>query len=722
MGASVDASPSELAELKNVFRAECEEHVAALDTLLLKLEQSPQHAPTLQETFRRVHSVKGAARMVGYAGLELLAHTLESTLAGARDGRIMLATSSIAALFEGVDAIGDLLRTDTGRSETEPRVRAALERVGLLGAGSSGTVTIIDRSAQPPDLAQPLAGDVIRVSAQKIDGLLAAPSELLREHVSEEHELKELSGLLDTIFDSADAVRAHNDPQRRAAAMDNAIATTVKRRDLTRALLNRITERNLRRARSLEELRQGISGLGMLPVQTVLVGMPRLARDTALAQGKRVEVQVSGQEIEISKAVLDRLMEPLIQLVKNAIAHGIETPERRVARGKKPIGTVSISVSTGTASATICVEDDGEGVDCSRIREAIIADKYLTRAEAEAMPENKLLQFLFKPGFSTTERTDSISGRGVGLDIVAERVTQLRGSYRVENVVGRGFRFYLTVPVNLLWSSVLSVRSGKIETCVRLSDVSEALLLRASDVVHIDGHLCATLRGETMPLLPLSFIGGGDGEITFGLDGHVTALLVEYAEKRAMFVIDELNGVSDVIIRTLPRPLGRLPGVAGYCILSSGNPVCVLDGEHIVHAAHEYNAAGRVRHVEPSAKRSLLVVEDSLTTRTLLRNIMISAGYQVDTAVDGADGWAKAQEHAYDCIVSDIEMPNMNGWELCARVKREMRLAQTPFVLITSLSKDEERRRGLELGADAYMVKGLFNEQELLETVERLVA
>ncbi len=719
----MDASPSELAELKNVFRAECEEHLAALDALLLKLEQSPQHTPTLQEAFRRVHSVKGAARMVGYAGLELLAHTLETMLAGARDGHHALSAASIAALFEGVDAIGDLLRSDTGRSETESRVRAALDRVGMLGAGSSGSVTIIDRAAPAaPEVAQPLSGDVIRVSAQKIDALLGAPSELLREHVSEEYELKELSSLLDTIFDSADAVRAHNDPQRRVVALDHALAVTVKRRDLTRALLNRIAERNLRRARSLEELRHGLSGLGMLPLQTVLAGMPRLVRDTALAQDKRVELQVSGQEIEISKAVLDRLMEPLIQLVKNAIAHGIETPERRVARGKKPTGTVRISVSTGTASATICVEDDGEGVDAARIREAIIADKYVTRAEADALPENKLLQYLFKPGFSTAERTDSISGRGVGLDIVAERVTQLRGNYRVENVAGRSFRFYLTVPVNLLWSSVLSVRSGKIETCVRLSDVGEALLLRASDVVHLDGHLCATVRGETMPLLPLSFIGGGDGEITFGLDGHVTALLVEYAEKRAMFVIDELNGVSDVIIRSLPKPLGQLPGVAGYCILSSGNPVCVLDGEHIINAAHEHNAAGRVRHVEPSAKRSLLIVEDSLTTRTLLRNIMISAGYQVDTAVDGADGWLKAQEHAYDCIVSDIEMPNMNGWELCARVKREMRLAETPFVLITSLSKDEERRRGLELGADAYMVKGLFNEQELLETVERLVA
>ncbi|MDQ6825400.1 MAG: response regulator [Candidatus Eremiobacteraeota bacterium] len=719
----MDVSPSELAELKSVFKAECEEHLAALDTLLLKLEQAPHHTPTLQETFRRVHSIKGAARMVGYAGLELLAHTLEAILANARDGKQLLTPPLIAALFEGVDAIGDLLRSDTGRSEGEARVRAALERVGMLTGATGASVTMLDRSAYaPPEITQPQGGDVIRVSAHKIDGLLAAPSELLREHASEERELKELNGLLDGVFDAVDSVRAHQDQQRRLAALEHAVSVAGKRRDHARVLLNRIAERNLRRSRSLEELRHGLAGLGMLPVQTILAGMPRLVRDTALAQGKRVELQVTGAEVEISKAVLDRLMEPLIQLVKNAIAHGLETPERRVARGKRPVGVVKISVSTGTASATICVEDDGEGVDSTRIREAIIVDKYVSRAEAETLSENRLLQFLFKPGFSTTERTDSISGRGVGLDIVAERIMQLRGTYRLENVTGRGFRFFLTVPVNLLWSSVLSVRSGKLETCLRLSDISEALTLRASDVVHIDGNLCATLQGETLPLLPLSFIGGGDGEITFGIDGQVTALIIEYGERRAMFVIDELSGVSDVIIRTLPKPLGQLPGIAGYCILASGSPVCVLDGEFIVNAAFEHNASGHVRHVQPTAKRSLLIVEDSLTTRTLLRNIMISAGYDVDTAVDGADGWLKAQEHSYDCIVSDIEMPNMNGWELCARVKREMRMADTPFVLITSLSKDEERRRGLELGADAYMVKGLFNEQELLETVERLVA
>ncbi len=721
----MDATPAELAELKSVFKAECEEHLTALDSLLLKLEQAPENALVLQETFRRVHSIKGAARMVGYAGLESVAHAMETMLAGSRDGRLKLTAALIAALFEGADAMGDLVRTDSGRSESEQRVRNALERILLLSGDAHDAAPSFAPSAAPTPRADAAPGygpDVVRVSTQKVDALLAFPGELIRELVNEERDFKELSSALEALFGAADHVRLQADDQRRQAALERLLSLTHQRREQLNTIMTQMAERNLSRSRALEELRFGLSSLSMLPVQTILSGMPRLVRDTAIEQGKRVELQVVGAEVEIGKSVLDKLMEPIIHLVKNAIAHGIETPERRMARGKSAVGTVTISVTTGTASATIAVHDDGEGFDLARVRETIIADGYASPSEAAALSEQRLISFLFKPGFSTSERTDTIAGRGVGLDIVADRINQLRGSYRVENHPGHGLGFFLTVPVNLLWSSVLAVRAGSYDACLRLADIHEATILRPSDVVHIDNHLCATVRGDAIPLLPLSFVGGGDAEITFGLDGEIIVVVVEYGERRAAFVIQELNGVSEIIVKSLPRPLGQLPGIAGYCVLASGDPVCVLDGQFLVEAAYEYSGAGRVRHVQPATKRSLLIVEDSMTTRTLLRNIMIGAGYEVETAVDGADGWAKVQQRHYDCVVSDIEMPNMNGWDLCARVKRESRLAEIPFVLITSLSKDEERRRGLELGADAYMVKGLFNEQELLDTVERLIA
>lgn len=719
----MDATPAELAELKSVFKAECEEHLTALDSLLLKLEQAPENALALQETFRRVHSIKGAARMVGYVGLEAVAHAMETMLAGSRDGRKALTAPIIAALFEGADAMGDLVRSDTGRSEGEQRVRNALERILLLSGDAQETIQPPDRTVTlHTDASSTIGQDVVRVSTQKVDSLLAYPGELIRELTGEERDFKDLFGVLDDFLQAADHVRSHPDELRRQAALERMLSLVFNRREQLQTLMTHFGERHIRRARALEELRFGLAGLGMLPVQTILTGMPRLVRDTALEQGKRVELRVVGAEVEIGKSVLDKLMEPIIQLVKNAIAHGIETPERRMARGKSPVGTVTITVQTGTASATIAVQDDGEGVDLARIRATIVAAGYANEAEAAAMPENKLVGYLFKPGFSTNERADAIAGRGVGLDIVAERITQLRGSYRVENDAGRGFAFFLTVPVNLLWSSVLAVRAGSYDVCLRLSDIREATVLRASDIVHLDTHICAMVSGEAIPLLPLAYIGGGDGEIIFGIGGEITVVIVEYGERRAAFVIDALSGVSDVIVKALPKPLGQLPGIAGYSVLTSGDPVCVLDGQFLVEAAYEYSGAGRVRHVSPAAKRSLLIVEDSMTTRTLLRNIMVSAGYDVETAIDGAEGWAKVQQRRFDCVVSDIEMPNMSGWDLCTRVKREARFADLPFVLITSLSKDEERRRGLEVGADAYMVKGLFNEQELLDTVERLIA
>ncbi|MBC5805774.1 MAG: hypothetical protein DLM53_04040 [Candidatus Eremiobacter antarcticus] len=734
----MDVSAAELLELNSIFRAECDEHVAALNPLLLKLEATPLDQAALYETFRRVHSIKGAARMVGYSGLEAVAHAMETMLAQAREGRQHLSAVYIAKLFAGRDAIESLLAADAGRSSDEPDVLSAVRRLtsaDVPGAREAAVehanvrVKISDASPALPQLRasdsggpadRRRSGDMLRVSEAKISALLNTPNELMRWHVLEEHDLKDLRERVEALFDRIDAANRIDDRDLRHAALEQALMGISKQRDPTQALVKAITERNARRPRSLEDLRQGLASLRMLPVNTILAGMPRLARDTALALGKKVELKIYGAEVEIGKSVLDRLMEPLIQMVKNAIAHGIETPEQRVEAGKPPAGLIKISVSTGTASATIAVEDDGRGLDSERIRAAAVAQGLAAPEEAQALPEGKLIPYLFKPGFSTTEETDSISGRGVGLDIVAECVRQLRGTYQVENAPGKGLRLLLTVPVTLLWSPVLQLRSGGFDVCVRLADIREANVLRSSDALEIDGRLSATVRGEVIPLLPLTALSGGDNSVDFGADDKVVAVTLQQGERRAAFVVDNLTDVSDVIIKALPWPLAQLPGMAGYCVLASGSAMCVLDGEYLVNAAHDRQSGGTMRTAPAAAKPNLLIVDDSLTTRTLLRSIMMSAGYDASTAVDGVDAWAKIQSGHYDCIVSDIEMPNMNGWDLCARVKGEQRWANTPFVLITSLSKDDERRRGFEAGADAYIVKSLFNEKELLETVQRL--
>jgi len=280
----------------------------------------------------------------------------------------------------------------------------------------------------------------------------------------------------------------------------------------------------------------------------------------------------------------------------------------------------------------------------------------------------------------------------------------------------------LRVPVSLLTSSVLAVRAGTTEVYLRQTDIHEAVLIKPEHVVNVEGRITVTVRDEIMPVIPLASIAGGPAQVFFGRDGVVPAIVITDGERKAAVVVDALAGLSEVIVKPMPRPLGRVPGVAGYAISLSGQPLCVLDGELLVRNAHDRGAAGAIVHEKTNVKRRLLIADDSLTTRTLLRNIMISAGYEVETAIDGVDAWNKLAGSSFDCIMSDLEMPNMSGWEFCERIKRDPRYSSMPVVLVTSLSKEEERRRGLELGADAYIVKGLFNETQLLETVERLVA
>jgi two-component system chemotaxis sensor kinase CheA len=768
----MEMTPNELAELKGIFRTECDEHLGALNGLLMALEADHGDAQTLNETFRRIHSVKGAARMVGFAGIEAVAHGLEALLAQVRDGTRPLTKEVLALIFDGADAMTDLMNSGTGTNVSETPVRAMLVRIAEFDGGavvvdvaaakngahangkapSNGKTKPTRKNGKragavrpnpvvaysPPNAplaqAEPapaaearpaardeIAGDTVRVGAEKIDRLIALRGELLRQFAADESDLEKLGAAASSVAAAMDVLRAHLGPHAAAGASKLFDDLQRRRQELTDAAAQ-VKDRDLRRFSLLEDLRDRLADLRMLPAATVLQPLARIVRDVALLQEKQADLVISGGDVALDKVVLEAIKEPLIHLVRNAVAHGIELPEIRLLSGKPSKGTVRVSVSTGTSSATVIVEDDGAGIDIDAVRRQVVERGFATSEEAAGFTDQRLTQYLFKPGFSTALTADEISGRGVGLDVVADRVAQLRGSFHVEKGQSSGTRFVLRVPVSLLTSSVLAVRAGTTEVYLRQTDIHEAVLIKPDQVVNVEGRITVTVREEIMPVIPLASIAGGPAQVFFGRDGVVPAIVITDGERKAAVVVDALDGLSEVIVKPLPRPLGRVPGVAGYAISLSGQPLCVLDGELLVRNAHDRGAAGAIVHEKTNVKRRLLIADDSLTTRTLLRNIMISAGYEVETAIDGVDAWNKLAGASFDCIMSDLEMPNMSGWEFCERIKRDPRYSAMPVVLVTSLSKEEERRRGLELGADAYIVKGLFNETQLLETVERLVA
>ncbi|MDQ2817929.1 MAG: response regulator [Candidatus Eremiobacteraeota bacterium] len=729
---------AELSELEGIFRAECDEHLGALSPLLVTLDKEPDCGPALNETFRRVHSVKGAARMVGYQGIEAVAHAMESMLATIRDGTRRLSASDVSTLFAGSDAIAELMTAASGRNADEPEVVRYLARIVASGKAAeaqppqavaapqvvAAPAVFVRQLSERPAAAELEAGgpsaDSVRVSRDKIDRLMALRGELLRLVGEDETALENL-GQLDSLpiegLDKLSVVDTQIGP-----LLKPVLVALRRRRRLVATCVASLVETNIKRATALDSLRDGLAELRMMPARNMLRTMPRIVRDVALAQGKKAEMTVAGADASIDKAVLDALRDPLMHLVRNAVAHGIELPAVRAARGKPPTGRVTVKLQTGSASATIEVGDDGEGIDLKAVGQAAVTSGYMTAEELASTSDAKLLQIVFRPGFSTAVDADAISGRGVGLDVVSECVAKLRGQTTVESQPGTGTRFILRVPISLLTSSVLAVRAGQVSACIQQTAIREAVMLDGALVGLVNGRLCATVNHEVVPIVMLAALAGGRAQLDLGTLGKAPALVIESRGRRALLIVDELAGMSDVIVKPLPPPLGALAAIVGYAITRSGLPMCVLDAGHIVQSAHEPSlAASLVRH-EDKAKRSLLIVDDSLTTRTLLRNIMQSAGYEVATAIDGVDGWKKVQERGFDCIMSDIEMPNMSGWEFCEKVKRDGRYTRTPVVLITSLAKDAERRRGLELGASAYIVKGLFNETALLETVAGLVA
>ncbi|MBC5825553.1 MAG: response regulator [Candidatus Eremiobacteraeota bacterium] len=724
-------SQQERTELEGIFRTECDENLSSLGGLLLALEKEPASTAPLHETFRLVHSIKGAARMVGFQGIEQISHALETMLARAREGSHPLGQADLNTLFAGVDSIAGLMRTSAGRSLNEPEVVSALAQMGAdpqaspprqgsppfpAASEDSGEIALRDDAPK----AAAVSAKMVRVSAEKIERLMALRGELVRLVGEEGGALQELASLSDRPLEELDRLRFVDGDAGRA--IKSALAALRQRRELVGSNVARLIETNVKRLGALDDLRDGLADLRMLPARSILQSMPRIVRDVAMTQGKQAEMAVLGENIAIDKAVLEALKEPLMHLVRNAVAHGIERPERRLARGKPAAGTVTIKLSTGPAAAYIAVSDDGEGIDLETLRRSAVANGHASAAEIASMGDAQLLQIIFRPGFSTTERADVISGRGVGLDVVAERAASLGGSCAVESTPGRGTSFILRVPISLLTSSVLVVRAGRAEACIQQNAMREAVSLEVDQVALIEGRVTATVRQQVMPVVTLASLAGDDARLDFSQGGKMPAIIMHSHERRVLLAVDELVGVVDVIMKPLPHPLGTLRGIAGYAILRDGMPICVLDGEHIVQAAHDRQLPSFLIQAAQTAPRRLLVADDSLTTRTLLGNIMRSAGYDVTTAIDGVDAWSKVQAGKFDCVMTDIEMPNMNGWDLCKRLKRDDRFSRMPVVLITSLSRDDERLRGLTLGADAYIVKGSFNETVLLETVERLVA
>jgi two-component system, chemotaxis family, sensor kinase CheA len=461
----------------------------------------------------------------------------------------------------------------------------------------------------------------------------------------------------------------------------------------------------------------------MLPFGDACRGLERAARDVARAGGKHVELTVLGEDVEVDRTVLDGLKDPLLHLVRNAVDHGVETPDQRRAAGKPVPARITVSAALRGPQVEVVVADDGRGLDWEAIRA-----QARRRDLAEPQDDRDLARLLFMPGFSTARIITDVSGRGVGLDVVQCQIEALHGAVEIHSEAGRGARFTLTVPLTLTTINALLVRAGGQTLGFSSANVRTLVRFAVDAVRRIAGREvlppAREASGAPAPLVRLADVLGFPETETPAADGRLIAVIVAAGDRPTAFVVDEVLGEQQIVVKSLGARIRRARLVSGATLLPSGGIALVLNVARLVQAADGRStravAAGTPQPALRPVRR-LLVAEDSVTTRTLMKSILESHGYDVTVAVDGQDAWSKLQQAGYDLVVSDIDMPGLSGFALTEAIRGAPRLRELPVVLLTARDSDEDKARGVAVRADAYLVKSAFDQRHLLETIAQLL-
>ncbi len=700
-----------LRQLLASFVEELDEQVRSFGAELLALEKQGASgaAERVRTLFRIAHTIKGGARAVDAPELALLAHDLEEALSGLRAAGAPPPVEMHAALYGAGDAIAAAGRALRAAGKVPATLVApAREALAqwLTPTGDAPAPSAAESAGAPA--ATSLARDehaAARVATSRLNDLLGSSGEMLIA-------LRRAERKVDALESAAVELLLRSAPRGREEGPGASMAT----RPLANAILA-LARDHRTLADAATRLDEEVRRVRLLPFAEALAGIERIARDVAAAGDKTIEVAFSGEEVLLDRAVIDELRDPLHHLVRNAVDHGIEPVAARRAAGKPEAGQIRIAARVHGGAVEVTVADDGRGIDLAAVR-ARAAD----RRRAVPSDEAELVGLVFEAGFSTAPRVTGVSGRGVGLDVVRSRVEAMRGRVDMEFRAGQGTQFRLTVPVELTTMRAVLLHVGAEVVAVPSHQV---LMLKRVDLAALplaEGRRQLPTDGAPLPVVALGALLGL-GAPQNRADDRLPLAVLGTESEAAAFVVDELIDEVALTVKRLPARLAGSRQLAGASILSDGRVALILNVAALVKEARGRggDALTPVAAAEQRRRPRVLLVDDSITTRGLERSILEAAGYEVVTANDGAQAWLLLQEQQVDVIVSDIEMPNVTGFELTERVRGTHQFARLPIVLVSGLASDADRSRGLELGADAYVVKGAFQQSKLLETIAELV-
>ncbi|MBI5493810.1 MAG: response regulator [Deltaproteobacteria bacterium] len=699
-------------DLLATFREEVAEALDEFHQLLDALALKPSHGELrnrLQGAFRIVHNVKGAARAVGHGTTELLAHALEDALVPLRDAVQQPTAEFLAELRRGATLIQGL----TDGNPVEDAALDLVQRVAERRASTSPVQPAPASGATPaaePAPAEPAAGAraLVRVDTDRLDRLMGFGGEYLALLSQRTTSHARWEGLAESF---QDALKGMPEPSRRALA-------PVARQ------LDALVQLDRKQLRHLGQLTgsfgTAIKTLRMQPLARVVPLWRRIVFEIAEQVNKQVQFTADVGDLEIDRQILDGMRDPLMHLLRNALDHGVEPPAERQAAGKSPTAAVTVRARSVGTQLEILISDDGRGVDLTAVARRAVERGLLDASAASTADRALLVGLLFAPGFSTATQVSRLSGRGVGLDVVRSRVTEFGGTVTVEpGPGGCGTTVRLTLPASLVSTKGLLVEAGQEQYALPLAAIARTTRVPAERVSRANGATVVERDGrEPLPLRWLSSVM----DAPRGPDPALLVVVqVTDGHRELGLVVDRLLGEAEFVTKRLPWNVGRVPGIAGAVVLGDGTVAGVVDVGHLFSAGARETSGDAPKLPEARSSRSILVVDDSHTSRTLMRNILNAAGYQVAVAVNGAEALAALETGSYDLVVSDVEMPRLDGIELTRTLRGRDATRALPVILVTSLERPEDVAAGAAAGADEYIIKGRFEQRSLLDAVRRLL-
>ncbi|MGN8274971.1 hybrid sensor histidine kinase/response regulator [Pseudomonas sp. SMV71] len=746
------------ASLLELFSLEAEAQVQVLSTGLLALERDPTQAEYLESCMRAAHSLKGAARIVGVDAGVSVAHVMEDCLVGAQQRRLVLSAEHIDALLRGTDLLTRIATpgNDVGAPDIEAYVAMMTRLVDPdapqvpLVAQTPVAPTEIQTPVEPVRVEVPEAAldaptepaprnrrvtdsgeRILRVTAERLNSLLDLSSKSLVETQRLQPWLAAMQRLKrqqSNGLRALEALNVHLKDHALSLQAQEALGDARRMLAETQQLLTdktaELDEFAWQAGQRAQVLYDTALACRMRPFADVLSGQVRMVRDLGRSLGKQVRLEVEGEKTQVDRDVLEKLEAPLTHLLRNAVDHGIESPEQRMLAGKPAEGVIRLRASHQAGLLVLELADDGAGVDLEKVRRSVVERGLSPEHTAASLSEEELLTFLFLPGFSLRDKVTEVSGRGVGLDAVQHMVRQLRGAVVLEQTAGEGSRFHLEVPLTLSVVRSLVVEVGGEAYAFPLAHIERMCDLAPEDIVQVEGRQHFWHEGRHVGLVAASQLLNRPATQNSGQ----TLKVVVIRERETIYgvAVERFIGERTLVVLPLDERLGKVQDISAGALLDDGSVVLIIDVEDLLRSVDKLLDTGRLERIArqnqaQAPRKRILVVDDSLTVRELQRKLLRGRGYDVAVAVDGMDGWNALRSEEFDLLITDIDMPRMDGIELVSLLRRDNRLQSLPVMVVSYKDREEDRRRGLDAGADYYLAKASFHDDALLDAVVELI-